>query len=132
MIGTPPQPDAGAHRRCLGNFHSRAWARNPYKYAVKSRFRGYSQMKSDPYGFCDGNAAEIRFCRYGSYPRTNGSDQEWMEQARPDADLLETPLSVYEVHMGSWAQGRAQPAAELPGIGGQAGALCEEDGLHAY
>ncbi len=50
-LGFAAQSDARSHRRRLGDFHSGRRPATPYKYAVKSRFRGYSQMKADPYGF---------------------------------------------------------------------------------
>ena len=75
----------------------------PYKYSVKSRFRGYSQMKADPYGF------------YMETPPKSASlvadiesyewhDQDWLEQ-RGKTNWLDRPVSFYEVHIGSWARG---------------------------
>ena len=75
----------------------------PYKYAVKSRFRGYSQMKSDPYGFATElppKSASI-VVDLDSY---TWNDQAWMEQ-RATSKILERPMSVYEVHAGSWVRG---------------------------
>jgi 1,4-alpha-glucan branching enzyme len=70
-----------------------------YKYHVASRHEGYRADKADPYAF----AAETP-------PRTGSvvadldfewGDGEWMrgraERHRPTA-----PLSIYEVHLGSW------------------------------
>ena len=72
-----------------------------YKYAVKSRFRGYSQMKSDPYGFLmetpPKSASIVVDMTYDWH------DHEWMEQ-RAAAKILESPVSVYEVHAGSWVR----------------------------
>ena len=71
-----------------------------YKYEIKSRFAESLGVKSDPYGF----AMEVR-------PNTGSivwdlsqyewHDQEWVA-ARPKHQALEAPLSVYEVHLGSW------------------------------
>ncbi len=71
-----------------------------YKYEIKSRFRGYMVTKSDPYAF----ASELR-------PKTASvvwdlshyqwRDSEWMA-ARHSHQNLEAPISVYEVHLGSW------------------------------
>jgi 1,4-alpha-glucan branching enzyme len=72
----------------------------PYKYAVKSRYRGYSQMKSDPYGFwmeTPPKSASI-VADMDSY---EWHDQDWMEK-RGQARLLESPVSIYEVHLQSW------------------------------
>jgi 1,4-alpha-glucan branching enzyme len=71
-----------------------------YKYFIKSRHRGYSVEKADPYGF----AAEIR-------PRTaskvwdistySWNDEDWM-RARSERLLYKEALSIYEIHLGSW------------------------------
>ena len=66
-----------------------------YKYAIYSRFNNYAVEKTDPYGF----ATELR-------PRTASilvdihqhgwNDTTWMHQK------LSSPISIYEVHLGSW------------------------------
>ena len=71
-----------------------------YKYAIHSHHRGYQVEKSDPFGF----AAEVR-------PRTGSQvfdlagyawgDQHWMSHRRGN-NALTAPMSVYEVHLGSW------------------------------
>jgi 1,4-alpha-glucan branching enzyme len=74
-----------------------------YKYAVKSRFRGYSQMKADPYGFATEEPPKsasivIDLSVY------EWEDHEWLER-RAQTKLLDAPMSVYEVHLGSWLHG---------------------------
>ncbi|MBD2101265.1 1,4-alpha-glucan branching protein GlgB [Leptolyngbya sp. FACHB-261] len=76
----------------------------PYKYEIKNQ-AGHIYEKSDPYGF----QQEIR-------PKTASivtdlstyqwSDSDWMEQRR-HTDPLTQPISVYEVHIGSWMHGDA-------------------------
>jgi 1,4-alpha-glucan branching enzyme len=71
-----------------------------YKYRVYSRYNAYAADKADPYGF----AAEIR-------PQTASmvwdlagyewNDAEWMAE-RGRRHALDAPISVYEVHLGSW------------------------------
>ena len=71
-----------------------------YKFEIKSRHHGYLVEKADPYGF----AAELR-------PKTASvvwdvtkfawHDDEWMA-AREATQGLDSPISVYEVHLGSW------------------------------
>jgi 1,4-alpha-glucan branching enzyme len=71
-----------------------------YKFEVKSRHHSYLVQKADPYGL----AAEMR-------PKTASviwdvnkyawGDQEWMA-AREHTQRLGGPISVYEVHLGSW------------------------------
>ncbi len=74
----------------------------PYKYAVKSRFLGYSQMKSDPYGFLmetpPKSASIVVDMTYEWH------DAEWMQQ-RAKTKALDCPMSVYELHVGSWVRG---------------------------
>ena len=72
----------------------------PYKYAVQSRFRGYSQQKSDPYGFwmeTPPKSASV----VADLSSIQWHDQAWMEQ-RGETNMLDSPMSVYEVHLGSW------------------------------
>jgi len=71
-----------------------------YKYAIYSRFNNYAVEKTDPYGF----ATELR-------PRTASilvdihqhgwNDTTWMQQ-RAEHQELSSPISIYEVHLGSW------------------------------
>ncbi|MDQ2711064.1 MAG: 1,4-alpha-glucan branching protein GlgB [Acidobacteriota bacterium] len=75
-------------------------AGDPYKYAVQSRFRGYSQQKADPFGFW----MEIppkSASRVADLSKHEWQDQAWMKQ-RAHTNILESPMSVYEVHLGSW------------------------------
>ncbi len=74
-----------------------------YKYAVKSRFRGYSQMKSDPYGFwmeTPPKSASL-VADIDSY---EWQDEQWMAD-RAAAKPLDSAISFYEVHLGSWLKG---------------------------
>ena len=73
-----------------------------YKYAVLSKF-GNVQEKSDPYGFF----AEVPPKTASVvWPLTNytWSDDAWME-SRGGRDWLREPVSIYEVHLGSWMRG---------------------------
>jgi 1,4-alpha-glucan branching enzyme len=71
-----------------------------YKYHVVSRDRRYAVDKADPYGF----AAEIR-------PRTASRvwdlhDYSWLDNSwmanRAKNNSLNAPISIYEMHLGSW------------------------------
>ncbi|MBX5495694.1 MAG: 1,4-alpha-glucan branching protein GlgB [Bryobacteraceae bacterium] len=71
-----------------------------YKYFVRSRFRGYHQMKADPYAF----ATEVPPKSASIVKDINSyvwNDQEWME-TRAKKDWLKEPISIYEVHLESW------------------------------
>ncbi len=75
-------------------------AGTPYKYAIQSRFRGYSQQKADPFGFAmelpPKSATVVADLSVHEW-----NDQEWMDR-RAQTSLLDSPMSVYEVHLGSW------------------------------
>ncbi len=71
-----------------------------YKYSVKSKLRGYAQLKSDPFGY----AMEVPPKNASIVAEVNAhqwKDEQWMRK-RGDGNLLEKPMSVYEVHAGSW------------------------------
>jgi 1,4-alpha-glucan branching enzyme len=70
-----------------------------YKYFVTSKFNNYSVEKADPIAF------------HSETPHRTGSivwdleykwsDQKWMK-TRHDKQKLSSPVSIYEVHLGSW------------------------------
>lgn len=74
-----------------------------YKYEIRNRPSGGLLLKADPYG----SRHELR-------PRTASiiaprspyrwGDDAWLERRRR-RDWLHLPLSVYEVHLGSWRRG---------------------------
>ena len=77
-----------------------------YKYHIVSRVNGYEVDKTDPFGF----AAEIRpqtasrVCDIDGY---RWQDQEWMGH-RAERNGLKRPISIYEVHLGSWRRVAAE------------------------
>jgi 1,4-alpha-glucan branching enzyme len=71
-----------------------------YKYHIKSRYGGYQVDKADPYGF----AAEIRpqtASRVWDLTSYTWRDTGWMAN-RAKNNSLDSPISIYEVHLGSW------------------------------
>lgn len=71
-----------------------------YKYAITSQYNNYRADKADPLGF----AAEIRpqtASKVWDLSRYQWNDREWMAK-RGKANALDAPISVYEVHLGSW------------------------------
>ena len=70
-----------------------------YKYRIRSRLGGYIVDKADPFAFCSEPppATASRICEL-SY---EWQDQEWM-RTRGARNALDAPMSVYEVHLGSW------------------------------
>jgi 1,4-alpha-glucan branching enzyme len=71
-----------------------------YKFEILSRVGSYLGLKSDPYGF----AAELRpnnasvVCNIDRY---QWNDSKWLAE-RSSRDWLHSPMSIYEVHPGSW------------------------------
>jgi len=71
-----------------------------YKYHVVSNYRGYTVDKTDPYGF----AAEVRphmASRVWNLENYAWNDGSWMA-SRAKRNALDAPISIYEVHLGSW------------------------------
>jgi len=70
-----------------------------YKYHVASRYHGYRADKADPFAFCSEvpprTASIVHDLRYP------WGDQQWM-QDRGSRNSLRAPISIYEVHLGSW------------------------------
>jgi 1,4-alpha-glucan branching enzyme len=129
LVGDFNQWDASRHpMQCLG--HSGVWMSyiaglrtgEKYKYAIATR-EGYLRMKSDPFGFF----FEVR-------PATSSivfdlsqyvwKDAEWMEQRKKRS--LETPLNVYEVHLGSWRSRTGVEFLNYRDLAHQLAAYCRE------
>ncbi len=70
-----------------------------YKYHITSRRPGYRVDKADPFAFfCEvppKTASVVWGLDYG------WSDDEWMKDRRR-RNGLQSPISIYEVHLGSW------------------------------
>jgi 1,4-alpha-glucan branching enzyme len=71
-----------------------------YKYAIRNRRSNYRADKADPFGF----AAEIRphtASKVWDLSRHEWGDHDWMSY-RGGVHSLGAPISIYEVHLGSW------------------------------
>jgi 1,4-alpha-glucan branching enzyme len=78
-----------------------------YKYHLRSRVRGYSVDKADPFAF---RAEEPpRTASVAWDLRYDWGDAAWMAR-RGAANALDAPMNIYEVHLGSWrhAEGARQ------------------------
>ena len=73
-----------------------------YKYRIVSQHNGYVVSKSDPFAFL-----------FETPPQTSSrvwdleyewGDKKWMID-RAERNALNSPMSVYEVHLGSWRRG---------------------------
>ena len=72
-----------------------------YKYEIRSRVDGALLQKSDPYGVffeSDASGAAIVW----DLNRHTWRDEGWMEERQRKNGWLDRPLSIYEVHLGSW------------------------------
>jgi 1,4-alpha-glucan branching enzyme len=70
-----------------------------YKFHVVSRHRGYQVDKSDPFAsFCETPPRTGSIVWDLSY---DWQDHEWM-RTRSERNSLTGPISIYEVHLGSW------------------------------
>jgi 1,4-alpha-glucan branching enzyme len=70
-----------------------------YKYHIRSRLGGYRVEKSDPFAFrCETPPRTASIVADLSY---EWHDLEW-QRNRSRLNALDSPWSVYEVHLGSW------------------------------
>jgi 1,4-alpha-glucan branching enzyme len=71
-----------------------------YKYEIRSHFNGFIATKADPYAF----SSEVRpktASMVFDINRHQWHDEEWMA-SREQRQGLGAPISIYEVHLGSW------------------------------
>jgi len=91
----------------------------PYKFEIKTR-DGSLRPKTDPFAFWMEPPPESASRVFGCDADYAWGDQKWMD-AR-SADPLHQPLSIYEVHLGSW---RRRPDGGFLGYRELAEALVE-------
>lgn len=75
-----------------------------YKFEILSRSSGTVQVKSDPYAF----RTELRPYTASVVHSGNAhrwQDQAWVAEERSRRNALDAPISIYEVHLGSWMRG---------------------------
>jgi 1,4-alpha-glucan branching enzyme len=80
-----------------------------YKYQI--RHHGRILEKADPYGF----AAEVpprTASKVANLANYEWQDNDWMAR-RAQTNWLERPMSIYEVHLGSWQRDHNDPARWL-------------------
>ncbi len=95
------------------------WIGALYKYEILTAHEGQCTVKSDPVGF----AMEVRPSTASIVTDLDDyawGDARWLTEraARQSADQ---PISIYEVHLGSWKRGARPPAN--PGVRGAGGAV---------
>ncbi|MDM0043360.1 1,4-alpha-glucan branching protein GlgB [Variovorax dokdonensis] len=77
-----------------------------YKYRIRTR-QGDVFEKADPVAFFSENAPATA-SRAWSLQGHTWNDQTWMD-GRAKANALDAPMSIYEVHAGSWRRKDGQP-----------------------
>jgi 1,4-alpha-glucan branching enzyme len=77
-----------------------------YKFHIESRNGGYRADKGDPFAFYweepPGTAARVWPLQY------EWSDADWLRN-RSGVNALDSALSIYEVHLGSWRRSGGRP-----------------------
>jgi 1,4-alpha-glucan branching enzyme len=71
-----------------------------YKYEIKTHYRDYTVAKADPVGFASQlrpNTASVVW----NINKHQWQDESWMN-GRQRHNHANTPMSIYEVHLGSW------------------------------
>jgi 1,4-alpha-glucan branching enzyme len=71
-----------------------------YKFEIKWRRFGFITQKTDPYAFYFERRPKTGAIVY-DINQYSWRDDEWMQQ-RKAKNGLDAPLSIYEVHLGSW------------------------------
>ena len=81
-----------------------------YKYYVQSRHKGYTVEKADPFAFFSEvppkTASVVWDLAYG------WGDRDWMEKRR-ERNRADAPISIYEMHLGSWMRSSAEDGRSL-------------------
>ncbi|MCB9756918.1 MAG: 1,4-alpha-glucan branching protein GlgB [Candidatus Omnitrophica bacterium] len=70
-----------------------------YKYSIVSNNQNYSVEKRDPYAFFNENPPKTASIVWDLDNTWN--DQQWMKK-RYQHNALDKPMSIYEIHLGSW------------------------------
>src|SRR6266550_3154746 len=85
-----------------------------YKYHVVSRHDQYEVEKADPFGIHHETPAKTASIVWDLDYEWN--DDEWM-RTRAERNALTSPMSIYEVHLGSWRRSEYGPLSyrELAG-----------------
>ena len=76
-----------------------------YKFEIKDQQQHCLPLRADPYGFWHQQHPFFDSIVFDHH-RYAWQDQQWMQ--RPQVDPRRQPISIYEVHLGSWRQGPQQ------------------------
>lgn len=72
-----------------------------YKFEITSKYHKYKEQKADPFAFFFEVRPKSAAIVYNIENKHKWQDNEWME-ARKNKNWLESPIAIYEVHLGSW------------------------------
>lgn len=72
-----------------------------YKYEIKSKLTNEILIKADPYAFYAELRPKSASIVYDINDKYKWNDNEWMT-SRINKNWFESPISIYEVHLGSW------------------------------
>jgi 1,4-alpha-glucan branching enzyme len=70
-----------------------------YKYRIQSHQGGFVAEKADPFGFL--HEIPPRTASIVTKDEYHWNDKEWL-RSRKRRDALDAPISIYEMHLGSW------------------------------
>ncbi|MFP4486074.1 MAG: 1,4-alpha-glucan branching protein GlgB [Campylobacterales bacterium] len=110
--------DKGAHPMYYKNDGTGIWEcfiegvqkDSVYKYYIESHINNYSEEKSDPYAFYWEQAPNSGSKTWHLEYKWN--DSKWMEE-RKSKTYIHDPVSIYEVHLGSWMRDPEDPERYL-------------------
>src|SRR2546428_3812484 len=75
-----------------------------YKFEIRSQVGGILRLKSDPYAFRSevrpGTASVVH-----NIEKHQWHDHGWLAEGRARRNAFDAPISIYEVHLGSWMRG---------------------------
>jgi len=84
-----------------------------YKYEIRAQ-NGHCYQKADPYGF-QHQVRPATSSLVAKLDRYHWQDEQWMRQ-RDSRNAVDQPISVYELHLGSWKHAAAdEPYVEADG-----------------
>lgn len=97
-----------------------------YKFAVRPRNGKEPTERADPYSF--NNEVRPRTGSIVTDIRYTWNDSDWIE-SRSENDIQKTPISIYEVHLGSWKKPSQNDFPRIREIGEDLIDYCIQNGF---
>jgi len=88
-----------------------------YKYEIVSAHGTRLPLKADPFGFAHEHPPETASVIHG-LPQHDWQDKDWMEVRAAKQDR-QAPISIYEVHLGSWRRGEGDAVLGYDDLAGE-------------